>query len=111
MDTTSKRPPISDIAHLHTVDEVAYLFHVATKTIYNWSSLGKLTGTKVNGRLMFNGADLADKIAAGRRPERQPAVPAPAVVVDIAARRARARSVKIEENMCDTACSQLKKEA
>ena len=43
---------------LHTVEQVAELFHIKKDTVYQWRFYGKLKGTKVNGRLLFKQHDI-----------------------------------------------------
>ncbi len=43
---------------LYTVKEVADLFRVKVKTIYQWKFYGLIEFTKINGKLLFKQSDI-----------------------------------------------------
>lgn len=48
-----------------TVKEVANLFRVKEKTIYQWKFYGIIPATKINGRLLFKQSDIEKMYSEG----------------------------------------------
>jgi excisionase family DNA binding protein len=57
----ARRHPMSRFL---TVQEVAALAHVTTRTVYEWLKQGKLAGKKIGKRWLFSEADLLAALQA-----------------------------------------------